>query len=62
MKKPSFDNYEPTIEVLLKWKIKDKFGYVHIKVTEVTVYNEREFQDLVDGICRVRNAVLQGRT
>ena len=66
--KPSFsgDFKEPTIEIIVRWKERNQGSPVTFrpqhKLTEICVYNEQEYSDLIDGIYRARNCVLQGRT
>jgi hypothetical protein len=67
-KKPTFsgDFKEPTIEIIVRWKERKQGSPVtfrpQYKLTEICVYNEQEFSDLIDGIHRTVNAIRQGRT
>lgn len=66
--KPTFSGEfkEPTIEIIVRWKERKQGSPVTFrpqhKLTEICVYNEQEYEDLVNGVFRARNCVLQGRT
>jgi len=66
--KPTFSGEfkEPTIEIILRWKERKQGSPVTFrpqhKLIEICVYNEQEYSNLINGIYRARNCVLQGRT
>lgn len=60
--KPSFDGQEPTVKIFIGWNDR-KRQKIHSKlVTEITLYNEQEYKDLIDGIHRAVNNIRQART
>jgi len=60
--KPTFkgDFKEPTIEIIVRWK--ESYSTRQHKLTEICVYNEQEYDDLINGIHRTVNAIVQART
>jgi hypothetical protein len=68
LEKPTFsgDFKEPTIEIIVSWKERKHGSIVTFhpqhKIAEICVYNEQEYNDLINGIHRTVNAIRQART
>lgn len=60
--RPSFDNNEPEIQIILRYKDNKRQKFIQGKISEITVYNNQELHDLENGIFQTVNNIRNART